>query len=207
MKKRIAIIATAVLIVATLVVGSTMAFFTDKGEVNNVITIGKVNITLTEPTFAKNTGSTYQVDNVTPGMYIVKDPTITNVGDHDAYIRCKISVSGNLNETQQQQLIDAIKFNPDWSLSNGYYYYQKVLEKKPISGESQTMLFDSVTIPHAWDNDIAGKEFSIHITAEAIQKDNFEPTRDSNNKITAWQYKNNGGNVPVESALSSVSPK
>ncbi|HEX3037777.1 MAG TPA: TasA family protein [Oscillospiraceae bacterium] len=204
MKKRIVIIATAVFVVATLVVGSTMAFFTDKGEVNNVVTIGKVNITLTEPNFAVNTKSTYQVDNITPGMYIEKDPTVTNVGDHDAYIRCKLWVTGDLNDDQQKDLINAIDFNPDFTQANGYYYYQKVLDKKPASGESKVKFFNSVTIPNTWDNTIGGKKFTIHITAEAIQKDNFRPTI-VNSKITAWQYSDNS-DVPVESALSSVNP-
>ena len=204
MKIRIAIIATAVIIVASLVVGSTLAFFTDKGEVNNVITIGKVNITLTEPKFQNLTHNTYKVDGVTPNEVITKDPTITNVGDHDAYIRCKVSVTG-LNDTQMQQLINGIAFNEGWVKSGDYYYFKDVLPKKPATGESTAKLFDTVTIPSAWDNSIVGKEFAIHITAEAIQEDNFKPTRDSNQNITAWQYSNNGGNVSVLTTSSTTS--
>lgn len=207
MKKRIAIIATAVLVVASLVVGGTLAFFTDKGEVNNVITVGKVNITLTEPKFRDLTNGTYTVRDVTPGRVIAKDPTVTNVGDHDAYIRCKVTVSGLDNSDMQGQLMNGIAFdNKKWVKSGDYYYYQEMLPKQTVSSASEAELFDTVTIPSEWDNSIAGKEFSIHITAEAIQADYFNPTRNTKNEIVAWQY-SNGNDVPINAASSTVSVK
>lgn len=201
MKKRIAIIATAVLIVALLVVGSTLAFFTDKGEVNNVITMGNVKITLTEPQFEKLTNNTYTVSDATPGKVYDKDPTITNVGDNDAYIRCKVTVKG-LEKAKIDELLNNITFNKDFVKFGEYYYCQSVLPKKPLTGVSEVKLFNKVTIPKDWDNSIVGKEYSICITAEAIQKDNFYPTRDSNQNIIAWQY-SDGKDVPFSDTSST----
>lgn len=202
MKKRIAIIATAVIIVATLVVGGTLAFFTDKGTVTNVITMGDVHITLTEPAFAEATSSTYKVANVMPNQQITKDPTITNTGSHDAYIRCKIAVTGLPKDDAEKeysptgQLLSELNIDKaKWvQAADGYYYYQTKLPKKPAVGDSNEKLFDTVTIPEQWDNTLANAEFKISITAEAIQADNFTPHK-TGTVIDGWNYRDNS---PVE---------
>lgn len=207
MKKRIAIIATAVIIVATLVVGGTLAFFTDKGTVTNVITMGDVHITLTEPTFESATNSTYKVANVMPNQQITKDPTITNTGSHDAYIRCKIAVTGlpeddGAEYSPTRELLSGLNIDgTKWvQAADGYYYYQTMLPKKPADGVSAVKLFDTVTIPEQWDNTLVVDKdgFKISITAEAIQADNFTPhtTNDGTKDIiNGWNYSSGS---PVE---------
>ena len=49
MKKKITLVATSVLLVAALVIGGTLAYFTDTEEATNTFTVGNVDITLTEP--------------------------------------------------------------------------------------------------------------------------------------------------------------
>lgn len=195
MKVQIALIAAAVVAAAALTAGNTLAFFTDRGEVNNVVTTGDVNITLTEPLFSQN--SNYTVSGVTPGQKIIKDPKITNVGGHDAYIRCKIAVGGlpekfsrSQELTPTQELLSGLDIDSgNWVLGNsGYYYYQQALPKKTATESPSVYLFRNVSIPKTWDSSIADKTFTISIYAEAIQTDHFSPARDSQNRIIGWNY-------------------
>ena len=129
MKKKVSVIVTAAALVALIVVGSTLAFFTSQGNVDNVVTMGNVKISLTEPNY-KDSGI------VVPGQTIVKDPTVTNTGSNTAYIRCKIDMTG-LSKDEQGQLLDGnIVFGSaedgtgrdKWfPADDGYYYYQEKL--------------------------------------------------------------------------------
>ncbi len=205
MKKKVSIIVTAVSLVALIVVGSTLAFFTSQGTVNNTITTGDVKITLTEPKFkdsGSQDGNVIYMHDITPGQSIVKDPTITNTGSHDAYIRCKLDITGlNFDDnadneaTRRNQLLKGIDISEsNWVLaSDGYYYYQSKL-----ATNKDVKFFENVKIPEEWDNAFASKSFSINVTAEAIQADNFTP-HTTNEKIDSWKY-SNGSEVPVESS-------
>lgn len=224
MKKGIVWIAVAVALAATLATGNTLAFFTDQGEVNNVVTMGNVKITLTEPNFDSETDGTYTLSNVSPGQVIEKDPTVTNVGDHDAYIRCKVTAdvkdgflrkaASSDSSTPEQELLGRLNINTDdWVLApDGYYYYQKILPGKNAGvssgGPSHAVLFSQVTVPSGWDWDSSATEadrtFSISVAAEAIQAEHFTPKKDDSGRITGWLY-SNGSSVPVESSPASSS--
>ena len=208
MKKKVSVVVTAAALVALIVVGSTLAFFTSQGTVDNVGTMGNVKISLTEPN-DKDSGI------VVPGQTIVKDPTVKNTGSNTAYIRCKIDITGldggneDITMTRKAQLLNGIVFGSpadsrspavsrsaaEWvPAGDGYYYYQEKL----ASSES-VVFFSSVKIPESWDNDLADKKFHINVTAEAIQADNFEPSRDAGtNNINGWNY-SNGTPIPVSS--------
>ncbi len=200
MKKKVAIIATAVIIVAALAVGGTLAFFTDKGTVQNVITMGDVRIKLTEPAFDEATDGALKMGSIMPGQIISKDPTITNTGSHDAYIRCKVTVTGFPEKNVEKELISGLNIDKTkWApAGDGYYYYQSVLPKKPAEGDSVVQLFDSVKIPEQWGDSLANTEFKINITAEAIQADHFTPHK-TNDVIDGWNY-STGSAVEPESA-------
>ena len=210
MKKEIALIATAALAVTIFAAGNTLAFLTDKGEVNNVVTMGNVAIELKEPQFESSTGGKYSVEFM-PGDKITEDPTVKNVGLNDAYIRCKISVEnvsalpwgGGLTSQEQDQLLQALNIDSNkWvRSSDGYYYYQQPL-LKAASGQDPAVLFDTVQIPTCWGSSsypINNVQFHINISAEAIQADNFKPSVDHNGKIDGWNY-SNGSAVQVESS-------
>ncbi|MBQ1608018.1 MAG: hypothetical protein II092_04045, partial [Lachnospiraceae bacterium] len=56
-------------------------------------------------------------------------------------------------------------------------------------------LFDKVTIPETWGNEVADLTFTIDIHAEAIQADSFKPHKTAG-KIDGWFYSD--GETPVE---------
>lgn len=211
MKNKIALLATAAVIASMIIVGGTLAFFTDKGEAKNVITIGDVKITLTEPKFEALTSGRLEVDNIKPADRITKDPTITNTGSNDAYIRCKVNVSGftvdnqDTLATRRVQVLKGLNINPkDWvACSDGYLYYQRQLPTA-AHGDNRVTLFDTFEVPKGWGNETVNQKFQISISAEAIQADHFTPARDSGGNIVGWNY-SSGAPVKVETVSSSNS--
>lgn len=194
-KRKIALV-TTVAILAVIMIGGTLAYFTDRGETTNVVTFGKVNIELTEPKFEAFTNQTNTINDVYPGQTIEKDPTITVVKDSsEAYIRAKITYNGQLTKEQQAELERNLNIKAGWSKAeDGYYYYRNLV--KPAHS---VLLFDKVMIPANWDNTCAEKRFEINITAEAIQADNFTPTLSQNESaVIGWNYvKADGTVVPI----------
>jgi SipW-cognate class signal peptide len=195
MRKRLSITVLAVALVALIAVGGTLAFYTSEATVTNQITTGSVHITLTEPNFSSATGGTLKLDHVTPGQIIGKDPTITNDGEHDVYVRCKVS-SDALTPEQQSELLDgSIRSDLWYHADDGYYYYRNILPCDLAKGNNVT-LFTLLTIPSGWDSAMADQSFDVSISAEAIQADDFTPATDSSSNITGWQY-TTGGPVVV----------
>ncbi len=230
MKKKIPVIVTAVALVALIAVGGTLAFFTDKGEVTNVITMGDVNIKLEEPIFSSSDMTTKADDGsfvkkglILPGSSFVKDPTITNIGSNPCYIRSKVSlVMKKNNEVIINNIItkadktkititpeDFFQANTGWVQStDGYYYYNTVV---PATGVGKVVeLFKkaedgkTIHVPTAWGNEIADITFSLNVSAEAIQAENFKPHMNGT-AIDGWKY-SNSSDVEVQSAPSISSP-
>lgn len=89
-KKTILVAAIAVMLVAALVVGGTLAYFTDKTEAKqNTFTVGNVKIDLTETAWNANESHT-----LVPGKFYDKNPTITVKKDsQDAYVFLKLDLN------------------------------------------------------------------------------------------------------------------
>lgn len=214
MKKKIALACTAVVLVAAVVVGTTLAWFTDTEAKTNVVTMGNVNIDLTEPSYVENAtvdseGNLHYNDYAMPGDKIAKDPTITNTGDFACYVRAKIEFTSSAEgaalsdadlyfkytdpDTQAVSYIsinDASANGNKWVKSGEYWYYTEPLKKNDA-----VVLFDTVIVPEEWNNEVANQDFSISVSAEAIQADNFQPKEV--NGVYGW-YNSNGDEVTVE---------
>lgn len=185
-KKLTKVIASAAL-VGLLGVGATLAYFTDNDSAKNVITMGHVDIDLDEPTWeANNPGG--EIENVKPGDKIAKDPRVTLAADsEDAYVRVKLEITG----LDSDKITDLLSKNDDgsykyldidtskWTASGEYFYYNDVL-----TAGDKVVLFNNVTIPTTWGNEVVNTTFNIDITAEAIQADNFEPS--TVNGVYGW---------------------
>lgn len=195
-KGKITLITTAFALVAVIMIGGTLAYFSDRGEATNVVTLGQVDIELTEPKFEALTNNSYTIKDVYPGQKIEKDPTITvERSSSEAYIRAKITYSDQLTQEEQEKLENSLTMKNGWAKStDGYYYYYDIV--KP---NESVILFDSVTIPDGWDNSYAEKTFEIDIVAEAIQANNFQPTYSHDKStVVGWNYtKGDGTIVPI----------
>ena len=90
MKKKITLVATSVLLVAAMVIGGTLAYFTDTTDTKTTtFTVGNVDIELTEPAWNAN-----ESHNLMPGATFAKDPTITVAKDsNDAWVFMKVEMN------------------------------------------------------------------------------------------------------------------
>lgn len=194
----------AVTLLAVIGTGATLAYFTDKAETVNIVTMGHVDITIEEPHYeGKDNDNT--VEDIVPGETIAKDPTITvQEGSADAYVRAVLTIEG-LDEEMKQELLEGINIYQGWyyNEADGYYYYNTRL----TAGDS-AVLFDTVMIPEKWGNEAADKSFQIIVSAEAIQADNFEPQYNADNSyIMTWLDKE-GNTITAENydgGVASVS--
>ncbi len=183
-KKKLAISITSLVLAGALSFGGTLAYFTDRATVNNVITMGSVSGSLTETGETKRSDGTtgLDYDDVKPGQVLAKDPKVTLAANSErSYVRIRIGYTG-LNASQVSQLEELLELNSGWNkkAADGYFYYNNVLSP----GDS-TKIFEQVRIPTVWGNDVAGITFQMNVTAELIQADNFSPTR-TGSVITGW---------------------
>ncbi|MBU5302292.1 SipW-dependent-type signal peptide-containing protein [Eubacterium callanderi] len=202
-KKKAALLISSLALIAVIVLGGTLAYFTSQDDATNVFTLGKVSGDLTEttkedtvdghkvkPGTATDEGIEYE--KVMPGDWLSKEPRVSLKADsEDAYVRVKLEVDvleGTLNDGQKAEIISAncLNFGEKWVVSGDYIYYQDVLTTKS-NGSSQTdPVFTIVKIPgKSWDNEAASAKFTIKVTADLIQADNFTPVK-TDNVITGW---------------------
>ncbi len=169
-KKKLLTMVLALVLIGAVGVGATLAYFTDNDSATNVVTMGHVDVELTEPGFDTEDGTADNtISDVTPGQVIAKDPTITLADDSlDAYVRVKLTVNG-LDDVAAAAVLDALDIQEGWTLVDGYYYYADALTQE----NNTAVLFTEVMIPYEWNNDYAEAEFSIDVAVEAIQADNL----------------------------------
>ncbi|MDD7740567.1 MAG: hypothetical protein PUJ62_11005 [Lachnospiraceae bacterium] len=158
-----------VILSAVLLFTGTIAAFAYRNtsvEVQNHLAIGDVNISLEE--FTKN-GASYDSTEriVLPSEIISKSPRITNLA-MPCYVRAKISL--DQNEITSDKEVNCDIDASIWIRQGDYYYYTK-----PLAEGESVDFFRSLTIPAEWSEDESGKNFSLSITAEAVQASNFKP--------------------------------
>lgn len=166
-KKNILLGALALILVAAVSVGGTLALLTASDNVVNTFTVGNVKIDLTEPN--------YKGDNqkLIPGTTIAKDPTVTvKANSEDCYVRVKVTVPDALANYV------SLDYNTvDWTLDDdGYYRYNNLV---PASDENNPLpaVFTKVTI----DSDATGDQLAaltaddlkITVDAYAVQAASF----------------------------------
>ena len=181
MKKKIMAAALAICMMATLVVGMSLAYFTDTDSKTNTFTVGNVDITLTEPSWLGDTSE--DAVRLIPGKTIAKDPTITVAqGSQTAYTFMKVELSADFLElitdwATAQQVTDPKAVIGAWFTSatspkimamGSDYVILGVLSPK-AAGDS-VKYFDAVTVPGTVTQDMikANGTYTINITAYAI---------------------------------------
>lgn len=103
-KKKIVTLCLVIALVATMVAGGTLAYFTDSDEATNVFAIGKVDIELSEEVGTSGnakvkvteTGATYT--GVTPGDKLQKEVKIANTGSNAAYVQVAVTLKNSTGD-------------------------------------------------------------------------------------------------------------
>ena len=110
MKKKVTIISLALALIAILVIGTSLAWFTDTDQTTNTFTIGSVKIQQTEKEHDENGDlqeftqgqmllPVVHTENVTEDAnYVEKLVSVKNIGKNDAYVRTFIAVPAILKD-------------------------------------------------------------------------------------------------------------
>jgi len=170
-KKSLITMLIALCLVGAVGVGATLAYFTDKTNVENKVTMNHVDISIYENGNEMNDGEGLTFEDVLPGNTVEKQASVlVNEGSADCYVRVKVDFTGNapLNADDKTALLAGIDKDA-WTYADGYYYYNSVM--KDNDDEREAVLFETVEIPEVWGNAYADKTFNISIVAEAIQAD------------------------------------
>ena len=137
-------------------------------------------------------GNTYT--GILPGDTLTKDPTVTNTGKYDAWVRVKVTVTdaadwqavcikhnitdlttifnGYEADKWDREIDEDVADTKNNTITYTYYY------KAKLAPGAAATLFESVTIPNVFDiQDMAAlSTFQLQITGEAIQAANTGET-------------------------------
>ncbi|MBO4808702.1 MAG: hypothetical protein J5537_06630 [Lachnospiraceae bacterium] len=171
-KKSLITMLVALCLVGAVGVGATLAYFTDKTDVSNKVTMGHVDIELFETQNGDETAEGLEFKNIVPGDTLEKDPTVRVAGDsEDCFVRVKVEFTGfALTDADKAALLDDIDTEV-WTYVDGYYYHNA-----KMTAEEEAKLFEEVKIPATWGNAYADAAFEINVYAEAIQAKNTGET-------------------------------
>ena len=177
MKKRNLVLGSIVVLVALLIVGGTMAWFTAEADpVTNTFTAGTVEIVLHDDF------PTDGIENVNPGDKYDKIVYVENTGSKAIYVRVKLTPAWTKGESSlplQVGSVDMATFpllNNGWVLhTDGWYYYTEPLAGAvvDVANAVTTHLIEKVKFAGAaMTNDYQGATFTLKVEAEAIQASN-----------------------------------
>jgi len=189
-KKKIAVVLASAALIASLVIGGTLAYLTDTDTVTNTFTIGDIQITLTEPGWSDlgvdgiaNTSDDPGYELV-PGDTRVKNPKVTAV-EGDSWMRIKMEIvatDGSMDSTRVTKIMSTITglnvgaganqftlVGAADSATRTYTYNSKLAEG------ATAQLFTGISIPTTFTRTdmLALGRYTIKLTAQAIQSDNL----------------------------------
>ena len=116
MKKNKKLLVLVALFLAVFAVGGTLAYLTDTTEEKtNTFTFGKVDISLSEPTW-DTTGKTAAAD-MAPGVEVDKDPTIkVETNSKNAFVFAKVTIpTGTAGGEDDQELFTVGTLGTGWT--------------------------------------------------------------------------------------------
>lgn len=150
------------------------AVYRFSAQADNRIAVGDVSISIQE--FERDeTGNLIPYKDgktVLPNERLSKIVRIINEAE-PAWIRARAEfIAGNGIEDADDSMLGGI--SDSWIRRGEYYYYTK-----PVETDETISFFKEVLIPENWDERCAEKEFSIDVTAQAVQKIHFEPAFES----------------------------
>lgn len=181
-KQRILLTGLAGCILTGAGLGLTFVLFAGQEQAVSADAMGQVQIDICR----MDSGEEYTADcvnGVLPGETIDRATAVILDGESpEAYIRVRLDFGGILGEIPSaekgekqrewiRELRDGIDFCGGWlEGEDGFYYYQE-----KVAPGSIIPVYQRITIPENWDNEIAEKAFTIELSAEAVQADCLEP--------------------------------
>ncbi len=112
---------------------------------------------------------------VTAGKRISYIPEITAVRA-DCYVRLRVTFDMK-KKVPAPLTVSGLKLNKGWVRKGDQIYYTK-----PLKTGKSSCAFEEIIIPETWNRDTAS-DFTVHLTADAIQAEHFAPDFESD---TPW---------------------
>ncbi|MBR6778623.1 MAG: SipW-dependent-type signal peptide-containing protein [Clostridia bacterium] len=160
----IAIIVLSILLLASVAIGVTLAYFTSTADVTGNITLGDpVTITITQGG-ATASSLTFSGDALPGSVYDQAIGVAAPANTTTALIRAKLTITNTEGATVN---VEAATTNNWTEGTDDYYYYNGTL-----SAGSAVDFVTAVTIPTSLTNTDANKTFTIDVVVEAIQQAN-----------------------------------
>ena len=166
MKKKI--FAIAVLIVClSLSVGGTLAFFTTSKTARNVIEMGSIEIELIQK--GEGDAPFTTAVGIIPGKTVADTVIVKNVSAKPCWVRVEaakvIELAAGVSGVPDTSLMTMNINTDNWTLKDGYYYYNNVL----AAGTETEPLFTEVAFSTAMGNLYKNATAKINVTAQAVQ--------------------------------------
>lgn len=192
-----------ILILVALGVGVSIAYFTSVTQkAENVVTVGKVDITLTEPNWNPEKGK-----NIEPNLTIRKDPTITNTGENDAYVYMKIKIpkeevilvlDNELLSDKKLTELFTYTINSGWEeiskdeTDSKYNTYLYAYTRGPLApNTSTTAIFDNVKFKNILEGQLdTTKTYIVDVKSYAIQSNSIKSEGTSTKEKMIYIYNN-----------------
>ena len=173
----------------TMATAGTLAYLTDTQTAENVFTLGKVDIELTEPDWNPD-----EDHMLMPGIEIPKNPKVQNTGNTDAWVWLEVSIPEELYD-----LVD-LDYSSEWikgyvNTSGGNKVVTLKWPEKLAPTEFTEEAFTRILLNSAVDNEdlgtLSGVESKIVVKGYAIQGtfDTFKAAYDA-------YYNNGNGHEP-----------
>lgn len=170
-KRRLVLLALALCVAAVTATG-TLAYFTAEETAYNVITTGYLDMILHETTTGGKPFPQEGLDNLMPGMVVDKRVTVENAGSVDFYLRIQleqdITPAQGVNAKLNFDHIILDINEDDWTIADGYYYYNRALK----AGDTTEPLFTTVSFAPEMGNEYMNAHVEITVRAQAVQSRN-----------------------------------
>lgn len=177
MKKRIVTFAV-VMICLSILASTTLAYFTDTGTAQNVITSDGIDIAIEEwqETPAGLIPYPSQPIMVMPGTSISKIVTVRNQ-DAQSFIRAKLELTlkdatgkeMDIDTETMYKIIHLAMNAQDWTKKDGWWYYGEAVETDEATQPLMTgVSFDGIHMTNEYQN----CTLEIHVYAQAVQTAN-----------------------------------
>lgn len=164
MKKKIVSVCLVVCLLATAIIGTTLAYFTDVTQKEtNTFTMGKVDIELDEPQWDEAYPD--GIASVQPSQEITKDPTVTvKANSEDCYVFVKVEKGNNVDDYLEYTIDSA------WTAldgEEGIYYRSYTTSEEDV--DYPVLTGNKVTVKSEVTGVAQGDELTLSFTAYAIQ--------------------------------------
>ena len=160
----IAIIVLSILLLASLAVGVTLAYFTGTATVAGDITLGDpITISITQG--GASVSSLTFGDNAMPGSVYNQPIGVTSPANtSNALLRAKLTITSADGATTNV----SVSTTDSWVAGDDdYHYYNGVL-----SANSSVDFVTALTVPTSLTNEAANTSYTINVVVEAIQEAN-----------------------------------